>query len=105
MEDRKGLSLIELILAFFIIAFLIAIFMPAIGKDPKIANRVICGANLKTLGAAMTIYANDYDDNLPQLPGSGPWSKRLGFDYDLQKPDFSKGGAEGRVSRTISASW
>lgn len=72
---------------------------------PKRPYGLICGTNLKGLGTAITVYANDYDDNYPQLPGNGPWSKRLGFDYDLTTPDFTEGGSEAEVSRTITASW
>lgn len=36
--------------------------MPALNKVKKIAQRVICGTNLKGLGTAQTVYANDYDD-------------------------------------------
>ncbi|RKY11050.1 MAG: hypothetical protein DRP52_06465 [Planctomycetota bacterium] len=52
----------------------------------------------------MMVYAYDCDDNYPQLPGTGPWSKRLGFDYDNATPDFDEGGAEEKVSRTITSS-
>lgn len=105
MKMRKGLSLLELLVVIAIIAFLLAILMPMHGKVPKIAQRVICGTNLKSLGTAMQVYADDFNGNYPQLPGNGPWSKRLGFDYNLKNPDFSSEGAEGRVSRTITASW
>jgi len=104
MKKRKGLSLIEVLVVFAIIAILVAIFMPSLGKVKYIAPRVICGTNLKGLGTAMTVYANDYADNFPQLPGTGPWSKELGFAYDLQ-PDFKPGGFQSNTGRTITASW
>ena len=68
-------------------------------------TRPICGTNLKGLGTAMTVYAHDYNDRYPQLPGSGPWSKELGFSYDMPKPDFSPDGAQGNTPRTVTASW
>jgi hypothetical protein len=51
----------------------------------------------------MVVYANDYDGRFPQLPGEGPWSKELGFDYDLKEPDFK--GQQSNTERTITASW
>jgi hypothetical protein len=36
--------------------------MPALSKVKKIAMRVVCATNLKGLGTAQTVYANDYDD-------------------------------------------
>jgi prepilin-type processing-associated H-X9-DG protein len=41
---------------------LLAILMPALNKVKKIAQRVVCGTNLKGLGTAQAVYANDYDD-------------------------------------------
>jgi hypothetical protein len=105
MEDRKGLSLIEVFVVMLIIFLLLAIIFPPLSLMQRKPRGMMCGTNLKGLGTAMTVYANDYDGYFPQLQGTGPWSKRLGFDYDLQKPDFSPEGAEGKVSRTITASW
>ena len=68
-------------------------------------SRIICGTILKGLGTATSLYANDYNDRFPQLPGSGPWSKQLGFPYDLTTPDFSQGGAQSNTARTVTASW
>jgi len=69
------------------------------------ARRLACRTNLKGLGTAMSVYANDYADRFPQLPGTGPWTKQLGFSYDLTTPDFSPGGAQSNVGRTVTASW
>ncbi|HML73296.1 MAG TPA: hypothetical protein PKB02_02250 [Anaerohalosphaeraceae bacterium] len=105
MEQKNGLSLVGLIFTIVIVLFGLAILMPLHGRKPNIARRVICGTNLKGLGNAMMVYANDYDGNYLQLPGIGPWSKELGFAFDLEKPDFIAKGAEGKTSRTITASW
>jgi prepilin-type N-terminal cleavage/methylation domain-containing protein len=58
---KKGFTLIELLVVIAIIAMLLAILMPALNKVKKIAMRVICGTNLKGLGTAQTVYANDYN--------------------------------------------
>ena len=58
---KKGFTLIELLVVVAIIAMLLAILMPALNKVKKIAQRVVCGTNLKGLGNAMVVYANDYD--------------------------------------------
>ncbi len=58
---KKGFTLIELLVVIAIIAMLLAILMPALGKVKKIAMRVVCGTNLKGLGTAQMVYANDYD--------------------------------------------
>jgi len=60
---KKGFTLIELLVVIAIIAMLLAILMPALNKVKKIAQRVVCGTNLKGLGTAHVVYANDYEDD------------------------------------------
>ena len=60
---KKGFTLIELLVVIAIIAMLMAILLPALSKVKKIAMKVICGTNLKGMGTAQTVYANDYNDN------------------------------------------
>ncbi len=104
MEQKNGLTLVGLIFTIVIVLFLAAIIIPR-GINPNIARRIICATNLKGLGTALLVYARDYDGNYPQLPGMGPWSKELGFAFDMDKPDFSETGQQGYVGRTITASW
>ncbi len=105
MGERNGLTLVEVVVVIFILLLIAAIFMPALGKMSPIAHRVVCGINLKGLGTAIAVYANDYDGAYPELPGKGAWSKELGFDYSMTRPDFGPGGAQELAGRTISASW
>jgi len=63
MKKKRGFTLIELLVVIAIIAMLLAILMPALSKVKKIAMRVICGTNLKGLGTAQTVYANENKDN------------------------------------------
>ena len=102
MKESKGLTLIEVLVILAIIAMLLAILMPARSVVKRSAMRFTCAVSLKGLGAAMIVYANDYDGFFPQLPGSGPWSKELGFSYDNPAPDFT--GAHADTPRTISSS-
>jgi len=62
---KRGFTLIELLVVIAIIAMLLAILMPALNKVKKIAMRVVCGTNLKGLGNAMTVYANDFQGQFP----------------------------------------
>ncbi len=103
MEKQSKLTLTGLIVVIVIISFVFLILMPVLEAVKRIASKVVCPTNLKGLGTAMFVYANDYDDNYPQLPGKGPWSKELGFPYYLEKPDFED--AQANTPRTISASW
>ena len=102
MKKYKGLTLLEVFVILAIIAMLLAILWPAHGRVKPLALRVVCVTYLKGLGTAMIVYANDYEDRFPQLPGSGPWSKELGFSYDNSSPGFA--GTHADTPRTITAS-
>ena len=67
---KKGFTLIELLVVIAIIAMLLAILMPALNKVKRLAQRLICSTNLKGLGTAMMVYANDFEDEYP-VAGAG----------------------------------
>jgi len=58
-------TLIELLVVIGIIAVLIGILLPALGKAREQSKRTACLANLRSLGQAMFAYANVYRDRLP----------------------------------------
>jgi prepilin-type N-terminal cleavage/methylation domain-containing protein len=54
----KGFTLIELLVVISIIALLLAILLPALGRAKEQAQKTRCLANLKQIGVAMHLYAN-----------------------------------------------
>ena len=63
---RKGFTLVELLVVIAIIALLMSILMPALAKVRALAQRVVCGSHLASIGKQMMVYANDYSDKYPR---------------------------------------
>lgn len=60
-SNRKGFTLIEILVVIAIIALLAAIIFPAFATARGKARSAACQSNLKQLGAAMTMYIQDYE--------------------------------------------
>jgi len=74
MSVRRAFTLIELLVVVAIIALLIAILLPSLGKAREQTRRTICGTNLKGQGLAFAIYAGQYNDRLPVFTNTaGYW--------------------------------
>jgi len=70
-ERTRGFTLIELLVVVAIIAVLIAILLPTLGRAKAQAKRVQCAAVLHNWGQAMTLYAQQWDGWVVGRQGSG----------------------------------
>ncbi len=69
---RRAFTLIELLVVVAIIALLIAILLPSLGKARQRAKDVQCKANLHGFSNAFAIYAAEFSGQLPnETTGSG----------------------------------
>ena len=64
MKTNKAFTLIELLVVISIIALLLAILMPALGRVKEKAKQVVCASRLHSIGNAIFLYASQNNDSL-----------------------------------------
>jgi prepilin-type processing-associated H-X9-DG protein len=69
----------------FPIMMLMAILMPTLGRTRGLAQRLVCGTNMRGLGTAMMVYANDYDR---KFPTADQWCDLLIENADVDPKSF-----------------
>src|SRR5688500_9143161 len=84
---RRAFTLVELLVVIAIIAILAAILFPVFAQAREKARAAACLSNLKQLGLATAMYAQDHDELLPYGHSfTWPDQKELYWWQDLCRP-------------------
>lgn len=65
-RTRPAFTLIELLVVVAIIAVLMAILLPSLGRARERSQRVYCGVNLRSLAMMDHMYATDWSNKVPR---------------------------------------
>ncbi len=88
---RRAFTLIELLVVISIIALLVSILMPALGRAREQARRTVCASNQDQCGISLIMYSHDHNDALP-LNNANGWL----WDISYSTTDFIIGSGGDR---------
>ena len=99
--NKKAFTLLELLVVIAIIGLILAILMPALPSVREGGRQVFCTNNLRQIGLALLMYADDHDDYMPsdgeQQDGLiKPWHWMIGSYLDVDESVLNNGTEEGK---------
>src|SRR5258708_3910591 len=62
---RKAFTIIEMAVVLGVLAILLALLLPTVQRARELANRAVCASNLRQIGVACRMYANDHEGLFP----------------------------------------
>ncbi len=104
-KERKyhnaGFTLIELLVVISIIALLVSILMPSLGKARESARKIFCMSNLRQAGISMATFAAENND---LLAGPNTTGRKLG-QYAAGTPEYESFVNSSPKSPTQNVDW
>ena len=86
-------TLVELLVVVAVVALLLGLLLPAIGKAIRTAERVGCSSNIRQIATATVLYATDNDDETPPPQHWFQTATRRDRASNLEGPSSYKDGA------------
>lgn len=84
---RNGFTLIELLVVISIVALLVAILLPALGKARATAEYIQCASNIRGGTFTYHLYFNDFEEFMPPVAYEGVgWGYNYGNWYSRLRP-------------------
>jgi prepilin-type N-terminal cleavage/methylation domain-containing protein/prepilin-type processing-associated H-X9-DG protein len=65
VRTRRGFTLVELLVVIGIVAVMVSILLPSLGRAREAANQTKCLSNLRQLGMAFVMYTNENKGKFP----------------------------------------
>jgi prepilin-type N-terminal cleavage/methylation domain-containing protein/prepilin-type processing-associated H-X9-DG protein len=91
LSRRAAFTLVELLVVIGIIAVLVGILLPSLARARESAKSTQCAAQLRNLGQALLMYANENGGKLPQHGSNALWLWDVPF--ETRDALVRKGGA------------
>ena len=83
-----GFSLIELMVVITVLAMLIALLLPSLGRARNVARTAMCQGQFRQVGIAMRSYSLDHFGYLPMTAGGNPQSPGSWTGWDFALADY-----------------
>src|SRR6185503_7949764 len=94
--NRKAFTLVELLVVIGIIAVLIGVLLPALNKARAQSQSVACLSNMRQLGQALNMFAQEHKGYLPKAWfNARPAVTKTTPGFDVQPQDYSSSDSWG----------